>query len=223
MGIEDRLIAPDAVEDMTHTATPLESMIDKILGERLAYNKNTKLTWTGNTKQVSGRPVPKDKVTGEFNGRLEYMRIGRGAYWIQNGRLYNGAKRRIKIEDVDPFYKPYVQEAFASFKKQAIAADDALCPRCLDDGNPFVARTHEEYAKHVIEVHGSVGNPVPEPEPVVYKMTPQTDGTISVESLKVFTSESKPREVSNFLCEVCGRNFKLERGLQIHTSRTHRK
>lgn len=223
MGIEDRLIAPDAVEDMKSSATPLESMIDKILGERLAHNKNTKLTWTGNTKMVSGRPVPKDKVTGEFNGRLEYMRIGRGAYWIQNGRLYNGAKRRITLDDVDSFYKPYVKEAFESFKKQAIAADDALCPRCLDEGNPFVARTHEEYANHVITVHGTVATPPPSPEPVIYKITPQSDGTTSVEPLKVFTSETKPEKVSNFLCNDCGRNFKLERGLQIHTSRIHRK
>lgn len=207
MSIENQLVMPDHVSDVKITRTALEDMVNKVLADKLKANRETKLTWADR-----GKRVPSDKVQGEFNGRLEYIRIGRGAYWIQNGKIFDGAKRRIKIDEVVEFYRPYVETAFANFKKQAIAADDSLCPRCLDNGEPFVAESHEDYANHVITKHPGDAFTKLQGEPVVTQVQP----------LRVYTSQTLETPKSNFICEVCSKNLPTERGWKIHTARVHK-
>ena len=192
MSLEALLPADDENKMRVAMKTTVEEMVDKMLGERLKANKATKLTWG----DKAGKRVPNDKVSGPdgFNGRLEYMRIGPGSYWIQNGKIFNGAKKRIKLEDVDAFYRPLVAECFGNFKKQALAADDSLCPICLEKGDPFVASSHKEYSDHFMSLHNTrpeLGAAVPEEDP-------------------------------GFVCAVCKRQVSTALGLKIHKSRMHK-
>lgn len=216
-------VMPDDVENVKVTQTDIERMINKVLADKIAANKSTKLTWTegGRTTRF------KDKILGPdgFNGRLEHIMIGRGAYWIQNGRIFNGAKRRINIDDVDSFYRPWVDEAFGNFKKQAIASDDALCPRCLDAGEPFVAKSYEEYANHVISKHTPTAvEAIAKTATPAITNVPDAPKPVEFQALtKVFTTNSKPQERGNFICGDCSKNLSTERGLKIHTARLHGK
>lgn len=212
--------------------TTVEQMVEKILGERLKFNKERKLTWNEQTRPKT----PGDKRVGTegLNRRLEYSQFGRSRYFVQNGKIYNGAGKRITLKEVDPVWQPFVEEGYENHKKQALAADDSLCPRCLESGETFVASSHENYMDHNLDKHPDIVSSrmhrldPPKADKTVNfaDVVERVDSSPEVKAAEAVTAPVvatiAPKEVGNFLCSPCGRMFKNEHGLRIHTSRVHK-
>lgn len=211
--------------------TTVEQMVERILGERLKFNRERKLTWNDKSRPKT----PGDRRIGRdgLDRRLEYHAIGRNMWFVQNGKIYDGGGKRKTLDEVDVFWKPFVTEIYENHKKQALAADDSLCPRCFEHGETFVAMTHEEYMDHNLDKHPEVVSgrleALPKPKAAEVKAAPVEAPVKTIDfqnspnvTFNVKTLEKVPDAAANFLCNACGKMAKSEHGLKIHTARIHK-
>ena len=210
--------------------TSVEKLVSKILGEKLAKDRATKLTWSTTDKRL-----PKDKMIGTegLNLRREYIVLGRKEkIFIQNCKIYLANGKQISIEDVPDVIRAAVIESYENHKRQALAADDALCPYCLEIGMSFTAASHQQYADHMLKNHADVllkklhadKPPVAEevvPEPVAEsRYEPKVEA--APQPVEVKTWENLPPETGVFLCH-CGFTAVDSPGLKRHQTRKHKR
>jgi hypothetical protein len=211
--------------------TTVEQMVNKILGERFEANGKRKLTWNEKTRQKT----PGDRRIGTegLNRRLEHNQIGRNVWFIQNGKIYDGAGKVKKLEEVDEYWRPYVKEIYENHKRQALSVDDSLCPRCFEHGDVFVSASHEEYMTHNLDKHPEVATKIlsalPKAEPKIKIVEPPADAGATVIDFQnspqiTYTVKTfdKAAASTNFVCNTCGKSVKTEHGLKVHTARIHK-
>jgi hypothetical protein len=225
-------IASDpSVEGLTVTQrTTVEQMVQKIMGETFSRARGTKLTWS----RESQKRVPQDKVLGKegLNLRLEHNRIGRNVYFVQNGKIYDGGGKRVKLDDVKLEWLKIVREVYENHKEQALLQDPSLCANCLAIGDTFHANSMDEYLTHVLDKHPEIAAKkmntmkalaAPEPEAVTIKVDfEKVAEPVTTARPEYKVNTTPPSQAGNYVCGTCGKKTSTEHGLKVHTARIHK-
>jgi hypothetical protein len=150
--------------------TDMREAIRAMLKEEFASLRRVRMTWARNSEED-----PKDPryVVGELrkDGYPFIGPIGKGRYFIQNGRLYTSNGRPFDIEKVstEPFKtkdrdgnitewpsdRQFVDECLKSYYRSALALDPNLCPYCamvsLKDRKAYMTHVYKEHPKEFLE------------------------------------------------------------------------
>jgi hypothetical protein len=152
------------ITKVKYEGSDLREVIREMLKEEYATLRKNKLTWARSSEREIADPR---FVVGELrkDGYPYIGPIGRGRYFIQNGKLYtsNGVPFDIekvstepsKTKDKDgnitewPSDRQFVDECLASYYRTALALDPNLCPYCAQ----VSLSDRKAYMEHVYRVH----------------------------------------------------------------------
>lgn len=156
----------------------VRQFVQDVLAEQFALAKKTKLTWQ---KGQIGEPTdPKFRVGKLRKDKTWIGPTGRGKYYIQNMRVFlaNGEvlkdlrsisdkpnKEMVKqpgggvIEETYKSDRQMVEEALASYARQAAANDPNICPYCFQFSEPDRKKmTHHVFSKHPKEFNAEMAS-----------------------------------------------------------------
>jgi hypothetical protein len=153
----------------------LREVIREMLKEEYVSLRKNRLTWARNSEYEVRDPR---YVVGELrkDGYPYIGPIGKGRYFIQNGKLYSSNGRPFDIDKVstEPFKtkdkdgnitewpsdRQFVDECLASYFRTALALDPNLCPYCalvsLSDRKSYMQHVYAEHPKEFLaDVEGN--------------------------------------------------------------------